>query len=66
MRIGIMHKIKTGYVSMGILIVFCLTAAASTTCPPDKTDYLAYPSFLTSRVEPNVLLILDNSGSMNE
>ncbi|NNG02468.1 MAG: hypothetical protein HKM93_24045, partial [Desulfobacteraceae bacterium] len=42
------------------------TAAASTTCPPDKTDYLAYPSFLTSRVEPNVLLILDNSGSMNE
>jgi len=39
------------------------TNAAS--CPAQMADYIAYPPFLTSKVAPNVLLILDNSGSMN-
>jgi hypothetical protein len=35
-------------------------------CCPNMADYLAYPPFLTSKVAPNILLILDNSGSMNQ
>jgi len=34
-------------------------------CNPSLADYIAYPPFLVSKVEPNVLLILDTSGSMN-
>jgi len=34
-------------------------------CNPSMADYIAYPPFLVSKVEPNVLLILDTSGSMN-
>ncbi|MBW1951397.1 MAG: hypothetical protein JRJ18_18040, partial [Deltaproteobacteria bacterium] len=29
------------------------------------TDYTAYPIFLAQSVKPNILVILDNSGSMN-
>jgi type IV pilus assembly protein PilY1 len=29
-------------------------------------DYTAFPPFISATVEPNILLILDNSGSMNE
>ncbi len=39
---------------------------AAVSCPAQMADYIAYPPFLTSKVPPNILLILDNSGSMNE
>lgn len=32
---------------------------------PDLVDYTAYPIFTTESVEPNLLIIMDNSGSMN-
>jgi len=52
------------------LLVFLLGALA---LPPGASadtqtmaDYTAYPPFISATVEPNILLILDNSGSMNE
>jgi len=39
---------------------------ALSTCVPTMADYITYPPFLVSKVKPNVLFILDNSGSMNE
>lgn len=32
---------------------------------PSMTDYTAYPVFIRESVKPNILIILDNSGSMN-
>jgi len=32
---------------------------------PVMSDYTHYPIFLTNAVEPNILIMLDNSGSMN-
>lgn len=32
---------------------------------PVMADYTSYPLFLTDAVEPNIMIILDNSGSMN-
>lgn len=32
---------------------------------PSMVDYTAYPVFMAQTVKPNILIILDNSGSMN-
>ncbi|MBW1920093.1 MAG: hypothetical protein JRI81_07695, partial [Deltaproteobacteria bacterium] len=32
---------------------------------PSMSDYTAYPIFMSQSVKPNILIILDNSGSMN-
>jgi|CXWL01.1.fsa_nt_gi type IV pilus assembly protein PilY1 len=34
--------------------------------PPDMADYEATPPFVSNAVAPNVLLLMDNSGSMND
>jgi type IV pilus assembly protein PilY1 len=34
--------------------------------PPELNDYTAYPPFISQAVPPNVLLLVDNSGSMYE
>ncbi|MCP4022237.1 MAG: hypothetical protein GY729_10375 [Desulfobacteraceae bacterium] len=47
-----------------ILLYFPLNAFA--VCDPGIANYLAFPPFVSNRVPPNILLILDNSGSMNE
>jgi len=33
---------------------------------PDIADYTSYPVFMANTVEPNILIMLDNSGSMND
>ena len=33
---------------------------------PKLADYTSYPVFMANSVEPNILIMLDNSGSMNE
>ena len=33
---------------------------------PNIADYTSYPVFMANSVEPNILIMLDNSGSMNE
>ncbi len=50
----------------GWFLFCCSQVAFAAGCPGQMADYVAYPPFLTSKVKPNVLLILDNSGSMNE
>ena len=54
---------------LALLIAFSVSIIpnnALSACSPSIADYIAYPPFLVSKVEPNVLFILDNSGSMNE
>ncbi len=51
---------------MSALFLTPLSSAFSASCPAQMADYVAYPPFLTSKVAPNVLLVMDNSGSMNE
>ena len=41
----------------------CLNAFAT---EPAMADYTCYPIFQVNAVEPNILIILDNSGSMNQ
>ena len=53
-----MLKVK-GFILLSFILLF-VTEAFSLTEPP-----CAYPPFLTLTVTPNVLIILDNSGSMN-
>ena len=54
----------------GTLLIFLLGLC---TFPPGASadvqtlmNYQAFPPFVSATVEPNILLILDNSGSMNE
>lgn len=45
---------------------FFLTPLLSAADPePILADYTSYPLFLTDAVKPNIMIILDNSGSMN-
>ncbi|MBU0728192.1 MAG: hypothetical protein KKE17_11635, partial [Proteobacteria bacterium] len=39
--------------------------AASPSAEPDIADYTAPPTFMINSIEPNIMIILDNSGSMN-
>lgn len=60
---------KTWFYSLSLLAMWLLfssfpTSTFAATCK--GSDYEAVPPFLSQRVEPNVLLVLDNSGSMNE
>ena len=48
-----------------ILLQFILISR-SEAASPDMIDYTAYPPFVSQQVTPNVLVLLDNSGSMNE
>ncbi len=61
-----MMKKRTGVYSLFValsLLVFCLSKGYAT--EPNLADYTAYPVFLTQAITPNILIMLDNSGSMN-
>ena len=47
---------------VGVLILLSFNSSSFGSC----SDYTAYPPFLVTSIKPNVLFILDNSGSMNE
>ncbi len=53
---------------VGVITVLALTFAPRIAMGDTATiaDYAAFPPFMSATVEPNVLVILDNSGSMNE
>jgi type IV pilus assembly protein PilY1 len=53
---------------VGVIAVLALTFAPRSASGDAQTmaDYAAFPPFMSATVEPNVLVILDNSGSMNE
>ena len=50
------------------IFIICLTALLFYMPLPtnalDIADYTAYPPFVTNAIEPNILLVLDESGSM--
>jgi hypothetical protein len=48
----------------GVFLVFCGAHAVHADDPAIE-DYTAYPMFIQSTVTPNILIILDNSESMN-
>jgi type IV pilus assembly protein PilY1 len=49
---------------MGFLLTVLTTPAGAHT-EPTMADYTAYPIFNSQSVPPNIMIILDNSGSMN-
>ncbi len=51
-------------ISMMSLMVFQGQAFSASCTPPTPGDYTSYPPFIGSVVKPNVLILLDNSGSM--
>jgi type IV pilus assembly protein PilY1 len=51
---------------IGLLSFFCVTVAPQAVRAQTMADYTAAPPFVSENVPPNVLLIMDNSGSMNE
>ena len=50
-----------------LALVLLMTGGAATVLPaePANSDYTCSPIFTSTSVTPNVLIILDNSGSMN-
>ncbi|MBW2091033.1 MAG: hypothetical protein JRI34_02765, partial [Deltaproteobacteria bacterium] len=60
-----MRRKKTFIIAFLILGLIILFPAYGWSVEPSMSDYTAYPVYLTSTVTPNILIILDNSGSMN-
>lgn len=50
---------------LSFLIFMVLSASLGFATEPSMSDYTCYPIFQVNTVEPNILIILDNSGSMN-
>jgi type IV pilus assembly protein PilY1 len=46
-------------------IFCCLLTPVAHAVDPTMEDYTAYPPFTSTAVAPNILIIMDNSGSMN-
>ena len=53
---------------MGLLLVLIFFPGLKTAdaVEPQLADYTSYPVFMANTVEPNILIMLDNSGSMND
>ncbi|MFC1823192.1 pilus assembly protein [Thermodesulfobacteriota bacterium] len=61
-----MFKMKVlAFIALFILFLM-VQGQVRAACPePSMADYTAYPVFQSNAVEPNILIVLDNSGSMN-
>jgi type IV pilus assembly protein PilY1 len=59
---------KKNIVMTGLWMIVAFFAGFGTVhaVEPNMADYTAYPVFMANTVEPNILIMLDNSGSMNE
>mgnify|MGYP001585000947 CR=1 FL=1 len=55
------------FLQLTLIVVFTLmmSTGPAHAAEPVMADYTSYPLFLTDTVEPNILIMLDNSGSMN-
>jgi type IV pilus assembly protein PilY1 len=51
--------------TIGVFASLVLSAYPGLGAEPSMADYTCYPIFQVSTVEPNIFIILDNSGSMN-
>lgn len=60
------HNLKKRFFYLAVLLALTLGFPnIAQAVEPVMADYTSYPIFLTNSVTPNVLIILDNSGSMN-
>ena len=53
---------------LNIIISLCFSLTfmpSATAAEPNMADYTAYPIFMVQTVQPSIMIILDNSGSMN-
>ena len=57
---------KRALIIFGLLILTGVTPALAAFTEPIMSDYQATPIFTEESVTPNIMVILDNSGSMNE
>ena len=58
---------KSVFIPGAILVVaLSLVFARSWAAEPEMATYTSYPVFLAQTTTPNIMIILDNSGSMNE
>lgn len=53
------------YHLIGITVAIALNFSHAFAAEPNLADYTAYPVFTVNPVKPNILIMLDNSGSMN-
>jgi type IV pilus assembly protein PilY1 len=60
------HPMRRILISIGLLSFSFTMFATQTIHAQTMADYTAMPPFVSENVPPNVLLIMDNSGSMNE
>jgi type IV pilus assembly protein PilY1 len=56
----------SGIISLIIIITIVVFISLQAGSAPSLNDYTAYPPFISQAVPPNVLILLDNSGSMYE
>ena len=52
--------------SMLMLLVWAGSAPFAGAAEPNKVDYTSYPVFMANTITPNILILFDNSGSMDE
>jgi type IV pilus assembly protein PilY1 len=58
-------RLKRAILVIGVFFLV-LGGRSSMAAEPAMADYTHYPIFQINAVEPNILIIMDNSGSMNE
>ena len=49
--------------SMVMLLVWAGGAPLAGAAEPNRVDYTSYPVFMANTITPNILIIMDNSGS---
>ena len=63
---GLHHTARRIALSLLVAAMWVVSShSPAMAAPPTLADYTAYPPFVSTTVEPNVLILLDNSGSMN-
>ena len=60
------HPMEQGLISIGLLSFLCAMLTPQAVRAQLMSDYTAMPPFVSENVPPNVLLLMDNSGSMND
>jgi len=54
------------FISLWVMLAFFSGFETAGAVEPELADYTSYPVFMANSVQPNILIVLDNSGSMNE
>src|SRR5688572_6240184 len=60
------HPMGQVFIGIGLLSFLCAMLTPQAVRAQLMSDYTAMPPFVSENVPPNVLLLMDNSGSMND